>query len=106
MRAYDARRDLGSLYDLAEVTYAADYARIGRSARAGVEWERRVVASLSLLGRIFPRPRDLSPGYVREGDGRIVSVVCFARVGLSGDRWPIEAVATYPDCRRRGFAPG
>ena len=104
MRAYDARRDSGSLYDLAEVAYAADYARIGRSARAGVERERRVVAALSLLGRIFPRLRDLSLGYVWEDRGRIVSAVCSARVGLPGDRWSIETVATHPDHRRCGLA--
>jgi len=104
MRAYDARRDLESLCDLAEVAYAADYARIGRRASAGVERERRVVAALSLLGRIFPRLRDLSLGYVWEDRGRIVSAVCFARVGLSGDRWSIETVATHPDHRRCGLA--
>ncbi len=104
MREYNARRDLDGMYDLGEVAYAEDFTRIGRSAKAGMERERRVVAALSVLGKVFPGLRDASPGFVWEDDGRIVSVVLLARVGLAGDRWSIETVATHPDYRRRGLA--
>jgi ribosomal protein S18 acetylase RimI-like enzyme len=104
VRKYDARRDLDGLYDLAEVAYAEDYARIGRPAKAGMDRERRTVALLSVLERALPRLRDVQPGFVCEADGELVSVVLFARVGLVGDRWSIETVATHPDHRRQGLA--
>jgi len=104
LREYNARKDLENLYDLGEVAYAEDYARIGRSAKAGMDRERRVVAAVTLLGKVFPGLRDASKGFVWEDEGRIVSVVLLARVGLAGDRWSIETVATHPDYRRRGLA--
>jgi ribosomal protein S18 acetylase RimI-like enzyme len=104
LREYDPRTDLDALYDLAEVAYVEDYARIGRSAKAGMDRERRLVALLSLLGRFFPKLRDAQPGFVYEADGALVSVVLFARVGLAGDRWSIETVATHPAYRRHGLA--
>ena len=104
LRDYNARKDLDGLYDLGEVAYAEDYARIGRSAKAGMERERRVVAVISLLGKVFPGLRDASRGFVWEDEERIVSVVLFVRLGLAGDRWSIETVATHPDYRRRGLA--
>lgn len=104
LRAYGAGRDLAGIYDLTEVAYVEDYCRIGRSARAGMERERRTVAAVSLLGRIFSAIRDVTPGFVWEHEGRIVSFVHFARVGMAGDRWSIESVATHPDHQRRGLA--
>lgn len=103
-RTYDVRRDLEGIYDLAEVAYVEDYARIGRSAKAGMERERRVATAVAFLGRAFPKLRDLSQGYVWEADGRIICVVLFARVGLAGNRWSIETVATHPEHRRQGLA--
>jgi len=50
LREYGPRTDLDALYDLAEVAYVEDYTRIGRSAKAGMDRERRVVALFSLLG--------------------------------------------------------
>lgn len=104
LRAYDMRRDLDGFYDLAEAAYVEDFARIGRDARAGIERERRVVGLVSLVARIFPPLRDLSPGFIWEEEGRIVSCVHFARAGMAGDQWSIETVATHPDHQRRGLA--
>jgi len=104
VRDYDIQQDLEQIYDLVEVGYAEDFDRIGREIRRGMDRERRVVAALRLLGRVFPALRDLSPGFVWETEGRIVSFVHFARVGLAGDRWSIESVVTHPDARRRGHA--
>jgi len=104
VRAYNARQDLEQMYCLTEVAYAEDYRRIDRDPRAGMARERRVVAALSGLGRIFPALRDVTSGFVREEEGRIVCFVHFARVGLAGDRWSIETVMTDPGCRRRGYA--
>jgi hypothetical protein len=58
--------------------------------------ERRLVALVSLLGRVLPKLRDVRPGLAREADGRLVSLVLLSRVGLAGDRWSIETVATHP----------
>jgi ribosomal protein S18 acetylase RimI-like enzyme len=104
LRPYSSKEDMASLYDLAEVAYAEDYARIGRSAKAGLEREQRVAAVVSGLGRLVPALRDLTAGYVWADEGRVVSYVHFARSGLGGDRWSIETVMTHPDVQRRGLA--
>jgi len=95
---------LDGLYDLEEVAYAEDYARIGRSAKAGMDRGRRLVAFTSLLERVLPKLRDVQPGFICEVGGEIVSVVLFSRVGLAGDRHSIETVATHPAHRRQGQA--
>jgi len=90
--------------DLAEVAYVDDYARMGRSARAEMERERRLEYIVRWAGVIFPPLRDAGRGLVWDMDGKIVSAVMYMRVGLSGTRWTIDTVATHPDHQRCGLA--
>lgn len=104
LRPYCVKDDMEDVYALGEVAYVEDYARIGRSPTAGLRREKRVVAVLSVLERVFPALRDLTSGYVWTDGGRVVSFVHFARGGLGGDRWSIETVMTHPEYQRRGLA--
>lgn len=104
LRPYKMSQDLASMYALGEAAYVEDYARIGVSATAGIDRERRVAAIVSALSKVFPILRDVSPGFVWTDDGRIVSFVHFARRGMAGDAWSIETVMTHPDYQRRGLA--
>jgi len=104
LREYRSKEDMAGTYDLAEVAYVEDYARIGRDVKAGLRREQRVAAVLSGLSRIFRALRDLSTGYVWARDGRIVSCIHYARCGLDGDRWSIETLMTHPDEQRKGLA--
>jgi len=104
LREYDMRRDLEGMYDLAEAAYVEDYRRLGTSVKSGMERERRVVAVVSALGKLIPALRDITLGYVWDDNGKVVSFVHYARIGMTGDRWSIETVMTHPDYQRRGLA--
>ena len=103
-RTFNPRKDLEQACDLAEVAYAEDYARIGREAEGGVGSEDRASGVVGVMAGILPSLRDLNQGFVWEEDGRIVALVLYARTGLGGSQWSIEAVATHPDRQRRGLA--
>jgi ribosomal protein S18 acetylase RimI-like enzyme len=104
MRPLDIRRDLDSLADLIEATFAGELANRGDDIREEIQTAKRLVPLLTVLGRLSEDFRHLFDGFVWEDQGRIVSSVTVQRMGNDKARWLIGTVATLPDYRRQGLA--
>ena len=104
LRRFHPPRDLKQIHDLAEVAYAKDYARIGRSSEAHTDRPERGSSSVGTLASTLASLRDFNQGYIWEEGGQISAFVLYSRAGSGGDQWSIEALATHPEFRRKGLA--
>jgi ribosomal protein S18 acetylase RimI-like enzyme len=96
--------EFSQMVDLAEVAFAEDEAREGRSLRSEMKGIQSMVPILRILFKINPGMEDHFTTLVWEIDQKFVALVTVSQQGGDKTRWYIANVATHPDYRGRGLA--
>jgi ribosomal protein S18 acetylase RimI-like enzyme len=96
--------EFGAMVDLAEVAFAEDEAREGRSIRSELKGIQSMVPILQILFKINPGMEDHFTTFVWEVDQKFVALVTVSQQGGDKTRWYIANVATHPNYRGRGLA--
>ncbi|MBU1049536.1 GNAT family N-acetyltransferase [Candidatus Bipolaricaulota bacterium] len=104
IRPYRLGHDTEEACRLEAAAFTEDYRRMGEDPRLESKRERNMERLIVWISRAIPALRLSRLGYVVEQDRRMASIVLFARDGLKGTCWSIDAVGTHPDFQRRGLA--
>ena len=103
LRPMDPMKDLGSVADLIEESFANDLDRSGQSALRELRWMSYFKPLLWWMVYFSPEYTDFLSGFVWEEDSKVVGNITVNRTSIGSRRWLISNLAVSKDYQGRGI---